>query len=216
MMPTDPAVRTAPPGSRPEDGAIRTKWGFAFAVLRSPIAVASAFALLIGVYGAFRVVGYDIVPVLLNVLGLRSYPHKVDISGRWKYRCIALGTNYQHGGTCEVQQESTDFGIQWKLSGRRLWTGMCDPDGKCQVTTLNPPIYWETDWGIISGAASLKFTYSVGTSEGTVQGYATGAIELLDGHPSRIVGAFYQLPPFKPLHGSLEFRRCAGESDANW
>jgi hypothetical protein len=84
------------------------------------------------------------------------------------------------------------------------------------VTNLSPAAFWQTDWGAITASRSLKFTYSITTKDGNIKGYASGDIQSSDGRPQVLIGEFWQLPPFKPLHGTMEFRRRINESDIEW
>ncbi len=185
-------------------------------VLRNPRLLATVVSIVFLAYIGARLAGYDILPPLLAKIGLDTYPRSVDITGKWKYRCVAIGTNYQHGGTCEISEKATPYGIEWRLSGHRRWFGASDGSGRANVTNLPTPYYWETQWGAITASRSVKFTYSITTADGTIEGYCYGDIQSVEKRPQVIIGKFFQLPPFKPLHGVLEFRRMSTDDDMNW
>lgn len=146
--------------------------------------------------------------------GFKKAP-TVDISGEWKYRCSAHGTNYQHGGICTIRMKDSVFGEEWTLSGQRLWTRAWT-DSKTNDTIIKPSFHWSTSWGQITGDDNLKFTYTIETSEGTIQGFCTGVIRSENGRPNFIRGNFYQLPPYRPLFGGLEFQRMTNSTDTTW
>src|SRR5579872_1894537 len=106
---------------------------------KKPRFLAIALLFVLAVYIVGRVAGYDVIPPLLDKIGVNTFPRSVDITGKWKYRCIAAETNYQHGGTCDIEEHATPYGIEWRLSGHRRWIGSLDANGKLTSTDLNPP-----------------------------------------------------------------------------
>lgn len=150
------------------------------------------------------------VGVRLSALEAQGKP--IDITGRWKYQCTAVGTDeYQWGGTCLIEQEKAPLGITWRLSGQRGWVNR---GGTTQ--RLKPSWYWQTEWGTITDKKTIRFGYSITTDQATIQGYAYGVIKEVDGVANAIDGKFFQLPPFVPEHGLLEFRRMRSNKDVAW
>ena len=142
---------------------------------------------------------------------------KFDISGDWKYKCTVIGTPFNEwGGTVEIKQETTPFEVQWKLFGQRLWEATAGVSGNKTTHQLPTPYPWETNWGTITSEPAVRFAYRIATAEGTIEGYAYGEIKESEEKPDVIIGKFYQLPPYKPVHGKLEFRRMLNSSDISW
>lgn len=190
---------------------------FVSLVLTNPKVFLALLVLLVLLYVLLRAAGYDVLPPLLAKLGLKTVKRNIDISGDWKYRCTVIGGPFcEWGGTASIRQEVTAYGIQWKLFGQRLWENEeCEPANK--VTRPLPTAYpWETNWGIITPEPSVRFGYRITTAEGTIEGHAYGDIKYSRGKPQVIVGKFYQLPPYKPVHGKLEFERILNESETSW
>ena len=180
---------------------------------RKPLLISSTvMAILVIGYITVRALGFDPIANVLASAGIgKTTPvESIDIHGRWDYVCTAIGNPYyQHGGTAVITQENTPYGMEWKLSGHRRWYKQADSSGKVTTHTLATPFYWETDWAAITDRDSMKFTYSITTNDGVVNGYAYGDIKRQNGLPSKMEGMFYQLPPFKPLHGTLELTKVS-------
>jgi hypothetical protein len=142
------------------------------------------------------------------------------ITGEWKYRCAAHdipdGKVSEWGGTCEIVEEETwDGRVGFKLNGRRQWETMFRR-GKREKKVLPNPYSWSSEWMGMTGERSLKYTYSIQTKGGNVQGYAFGDINVKrDG--MTIKGKFYQLPPFQATHGEMLLkRRTPEEKGIRW
>jgi hypothetical protein len=124
-----------------------------------------------------------------------------NISGHWQYKCQALDRNYSHGGDATIDMQMTPYGWQWRLTGTRRWREI---DGKRDEISYS----WSTDWAAFTDKDRIKYTYRIVTSQGTVSGYADGAItDRRDGKPVRIAGTYYQLPPLDAMYGQYEFTR---------
>jgi len=140
-----------------------------------------------------------------------------DISGDWKYKCTVVGTPFtEWGGTAKIKQDNTPSGVQWKLFGERLWETSADTSGSRTTVHLPTPYQWETNWGVVTSEPAVRFGYRIATAEGTIEGYAYGSIKLLEGKPDAFIGKFFQLPPYKAVHGKLEFRRMVNSADTTW
>jgi hypothetical protein len=187
--------------------------GLIFRIIRRPALLLTLICVVAVAYVGARVAGYDLLPAALEKVGLNTFPKAIDITGSWRYRCIAIGQNYRHGGTATIEEHVTPFGVEWKLSGSRRWVGSLDDAGHQIATSLPTAFYWETDWAAITASKSIKFTYSITTSDGNIKGYGFGNIEAVNGVPQEFKGEFYQLPPYKAMHGTFLFRRMANEAD---
>lgn len=142
---------------------------------------------------------------------------KVSISGNWKYKCTVIGGPFHEwGGTAKITQETTPFGVQWRLSGQRLWETTTNASGKKTTTQLQTPYPWESNWGVITSEPGVRYGYRIATADGEIEGYAYGDIITSEGQADTIVGKFYELPPVKPQHGKMEFRRMINSSDTGW
>ena len=169
------------------------------------------------VYTVLRALGYDFLPPLLARLGFTTVRRAVDISGRWKYRCTVQGKPFhQWGGIIAIRQNATVSSSDWNLSGHRMWETEIDESGKSATKPLNPHVYWETKWGVITPDAGVRFAYLIAIDEGQVEGYAYGDIREKNGRPVEIQGRFFQLPPVRPLHGTVEFKRMTNDADVEW
>jgi hypothetical protein len=185
---------------------------FLFWLLTHPLVWLTLILVVVLIYLVLRKSGYDPLPPLLAKFGINTVGKATDVSGKWKYRCTAIGIERQWGGTCEIAQATTPYGVEWKLTGHRRW----GRDANHVIKTLEPPFYWETVWGAITDKNTVRFTYSIATKSGNVEGYAYGDIKAEGGLPKAIDGKFYQLPPFEPEHGVIEFRRMANDGDTLW
>ncbi len=195
----------APPSSWPM---------FWWRVIRDPKAVLTVLLVATAVYVGLRIAGYDIVPPLLARLGVSTIARNLDISGEWEYRCTVIGSPfYEWGGIATIRQEATPYGIQWKLFGQRLWDTKSDESGNRISRDLPTPVPWETNWGIVTSEPAVRYAYRITNEEGTIEGYAYGDIAGSTGRPDQLTGKFYQLPPYKALHGRMEFRRIVNHTD---
>lgn len=185
---------------------------FAVWVILHPIVWLTALALVFLFYLLLRKHGFDPLPPLFARIGINTIGETTDISGKWKYRCTVISVDRQWGGTCDIEQTSTPYGIGWKLHGHRRWT----KNSALPTTPLAAAFYWEPQWGAITDRSTMRFTYSIATNSGNVEGYAYGDIKVVDGAPKAIDGKFYQLPPFEPVHGIIEFRRMSNDEDTVW
>jgi hypothetical protein len=149
---------------------------------------------------------------------LNSGLSKISISGNWKYRCTVIGgALHEWGGTAIITQETTPFGLQWKLNGQREWERTVDVStAKASTTQLPTPYPWESKWGIITSEPAMRYGYSIATAKGEIDGYGYGAINSSQGQSDTIIGKFYQLPPLDPVHGKMEFRRMINSTDTSW
>lgn len=200
------------------DSGAPSSWpGLAWRVLMNAKALLSALSVLLIGYVGLRMAGFDVLPPVLAKFGVTTVGRTLDISGSWKYRCTSIGTPfYGWGGTARIRQEVTPYGIQWKLYGQRLWETKGDESGKKTTLALPTPYAWETNWGAITPEPAVRFSYRISTNEGTIEGYAYGDIKETGGIPQTIMGKFYQLPPYKPIHGTLELKRMVNDSDTTW
>lgn len=137
-----------------------------------------------------------------------------NISGAWEYICKQSGTQYSHGGISKIEQKTTPYGPQWNLQGTRKWVAKKETNFK--PTVVDPPFNWQTTWGAITDENLLRFTYTITTPDGTIEGYAWGVIKGEKSKPHTIEGNFYQLPPFQPMFGTFELRRMSNDSDLRW
>lgn len=169
-----------------------------------------ACLLVIVAAAILRVRGYDVFAGLLAKLGIKAVPKALNISGKWKYRCTASKDD-QWGGRAVIELRVTPRVVTWKLAGHRTW----EKKGGT-TTTLDPSLYWETDWGTITDRNTIRFGYTVTADRGTIHGYSHGVIKSVEGVPAAIDGKFFQLPPFEPKHGLLEFRRMVNDADLGW
>jgi hypothetical protein len=65
---------------------------------------------------------------------------KVSISGNRKYRCAVIGGPFNAWcGAAKITQETTPFGVQWSLSGERLWETTTTASDKTTTTQLQTP-----------------------------------------------------------------------------
>lgn len=200
-----------------EKKSLASFWDFLRWLLLRPKVSAALLAVVVVVYVGLRVAGYDLIPPLLAKLGMTTVSRRLNISGDWKYRCTVIGGPFHEwGGRVRISQETTGYGVQWKLYGQRLWETTTDDSGKQKTQQLPTSYPWETNWGVITAEPSVRFTYRISTADGTIEGYSYGEIEETAGVPDRIVGKFYQLPPYEPVHGRLDFRRMINASDLSW
>lgn len=169
-----------------------------------------ALVLVIIATAILRVRGYDILPGLLAKLRITAVPKAINISGKWKYRCTTSKED-QWGGRAFIELHVTPRAVTWKLTGHRTW----EKKGGT-TTTLEPSLYWETEWGTITDSNTIRFGYTVTTDLGTIHAYSHGVIKSVDGAPSVIDGKFFQLSPFEPKHGLVEFRRMVNDADLGW
>lgn len=173
-------------------------------------------SLVLVVYVALRISGHDVLPPILSKIGISPVAASMDISGKWKYKCTVIGTPFlEWGGAATIRQESTPYGIQWKLYGQRFWKTTVDESGNKHTENLLTPFPWETIWGVITPEPAMRFAYIIDIGNVKVEGYAYGDIQESNGRPNRIIGKFYHLPPSLPLHGRMEMRRI-NDGDAEW
>jgi hypothetical protein len=195
-------------------------WGIAWRLMANPRTAVVVVSLVVTTYLTARVAGYDLMLPILERFRTQSQTSSVDISGTWKYRCATIGRPFREwGGIASIHQEMSPYGIQWKLFGQRLWETSLDKQGKPHKQELLTPLPWETNWGAVTSATSepmVRYGYRISTPEGTIEGYAYADIITAGTKPSRMVGKFYQLPPFQPLHGRMEFRATVDASDTQW
>lgn len=152
----------------------------------------------------------------------------LDISGEWKYHCVGdlsstpyiykdqVVKSYEHGGVCQIDVNPTEFGIEWRLYGQRMWVNWTDSHGSFHKDRLSPAVNWQTDWGVMTARDALKFTYRVETSEGPVLGFGWATVSGTNNRGESIEGSFYQLPPRKTIYGTMEFRRRTSPTDVDW
>ncbi len=124
-----------------------------------------------------------------------------DLTGDWTYLCTAHDKDYQHGGGCTFETSRTSYGLELRVLGQRLWYQ--EAQGERKKITWN----WHSSWGMITGENKIKFEYSVEQKEGSIKGYVWADIVVDHGKPVELKGNFYQLPPYNPLFGNLEFHR---------
>jgi len=147
--------------------------------------------------------------------GLGTFP-TADISGEWKYRCTQHGQNYQHGGVCTITKEGAGFVPSYRITGQRLWTHRWTDADAGKIVDYPSPLTWTSEWAAQTDQDSVKFIYTISTPTGTVRGFADGKLHAEGGKVSLIFGSFYQLPPFEPLFGAIEFRPRTGDNDVAW
>ena len=121
-------------------------------------------------------------------------------------------TEYEHGGTATIKLYRTPHGIRFQIKGRRDWKHQGS-----QRWEFDPPFCWNSDWGCVSDENEIRFTYSVTTGDGTINGYAHGQLKVdSKGRPQFIEGSFWQLSPTMPLKGGMTFRRMKDSADRKW
>jgi|tagenome__1003787_1003787.scaffolds.fasta_scaffold20891541_3 hypothetical protein len=216
-MTSDQGKAATTPKRKRDNNEPNSLFGLIWKILRDWKTLLTVLILAIVIYLGLRFAGYDILPPLLTKLGVSTVHRALDISGRWKYRCTEIGTPfYEWGGTVTAYERATPYGIQWSLYGQRLWESTTDATGKRMTEDLPTPYPWQTNWGVVTAEPAVRYGYIITTSEGTIEGYAYGDIENSTGRADRIIGKFYQLPPYKPSHGRMEFRRMVDASDTKW
>jgi len=193
-------------------------------ILASTVKFATSFPYISGtVKNIGRVKGFLSATLILLGLALFLFAGKnqvensvifPNISGDWEYICQESGTQYSHGGISKIEQKMTPYGMQWYLYGTRKWVSKKETNFKPQL--LNPPFNWQTSWGAITGENLLRFTYIITTPDGTIEGYAWGTIKGGKSNPHTIEGNFYQLPPFRPMFGTVILRRMSSAEDLKW
>lgn len=198
---------------------IPSSWpALVFHIIFNPKLAAAFLGIGLLLYLLARSQGIDIWPPLLQKLGVSTSPSASIIAGSWKYRCTAYGEDYQHGGVCNIVEEAGIYGIEWRLSGHRLWMSQPDSSGQMQKKTLGGNgFFWSTTWGSITDKDTVKFTYSIPIpGESEISGFCYGKIERRNGQADRLVGMFYQLPPAKARYGSIEFQPQDNSDDKDW
>jgi hypothetical protein len=196
-------------------------------LLARPLVFVFGLLVIIVAYVGARWAGSDFLPPALKLIGIEIGP-KVDISGEWKYRCTGdlsflpyeyegqKVKAYQHGGTCKIDEKWTNFGVEWTLFGMRRWVNYTSLDGTKHRDSIDPPFIWQTEWGAITGDHALRFTYNINTKDGIITGYGWGTVSPNSGVAEKIDGIFYQLPPHKPLYGTIEFLKMKNPNDVSF
>lgn len=146
----------------------------------------------------------------------------------WEYRCTKytaepnpnddkahIDPKYEHGGTATIRAFRTPYGIRVNISGHRDWVRE-DRNDKEVIRRITPPFTWSESWGAITERNELKFTYNITLDNGVITGFANGVIKYENNAPVAIDGRFYQMPPFKALHGGMIFRRMKSTEDRAW
>lgn len=149
--------------------------------------------------------------------GFSTFP-AVDISGEWKYRCTQQDANYQHGGVCTITKEGAGFVPTYKITGQRYWSHRWTETDPGKPVYYPKPLTWNSEWAAQTDDNSLKFTYTVETPKGIVKGFTDGKLHVKDRKAFFIFGSFYQLPPFDPFLGAIEFKRRENnnDNDTSW
>jgi hypothetical protein len=142
-------------------------------------------------------------------------PNAPDLSGEWEYKCTQHGVGDEHGGVATICRDGRPYAPGFCMAGRRDWVHTWDKQGD-EARTIDPPFSWNSSWGAITEKDVIRFTYTITTQDGTINGYALGNIKYSNGRASEFTGSYYQLPPFKPQYGGLDFRRMKDSSDRKW
>lgn len=120
----------------------------------------------------------------------------VGLSGNWRYKVIADNGKYEHGGTCQISQN----GPVLRLAGMRHWKW----ENRNGIMSESHVKYsWNSDWAEVSEDGSVRFTYHITTADGGLHGFVRVQPDTAFGRVSRLEGELYQLPPIRPIHGTL-------------
>ncbi len=139
-----------------------------------------------------------------------------DIRGLWRYTCLSMEGDLQHGGSCEIKLVTNRLkNIEFQIFGERRWHGKTLSDGKVVAETLRASLGWQSLWSVIQDDRWFRFGYIVQTANHNVIGM--GEFQLPKGSepPSVCVGTYYQLPPTDPRRGRIRLDRIKTAEEAN-
>lgn len=179
--------------------------------LGKPITIYSLFSILLGAYIVLRGFGIDVLPPLLNKIGITTTnTADIDMNGNYVYESFGMDSahlGYYHGGYFHMEQSVNVYGIKFGLAGYRTWRKF---KGKSKEELTFP---WSSEWGGIFDGKKIRFTYNIITTEGDkVKGYVEGDIHCnKSGKVEEILCNFNQLPPAPAMYGSMIIKRVDKE-----
>ena len=179
-----------------------------------PVLSQRRFWLFLAPPAVFVLLYFGLIPWKTTPASVPAQPSVADISGRWTYKCTAVGSQvfdhggYEHGGEVLIQQSKETFGTAVSIAGERKWIRRKEDNGSATTTTLDNPVHWQTQSGAFTGKDTLLFSYETTGQAGILQGFLIVKIEMLNGQAETIKGTFqYQLPDQKVMWGNVEFQK---------